>query len=54
MWPNPQESWSHLLKKSLLENFNFCGVEEEGDVSATQYYLDDVFTSKELLGLEKT
>ena len=28
MWPNPQEMriWSHLLKKSLLENFIFCAV----------------------------
>ena len=25
MWPNPQE-WSHLLKKSLMENFIFCVV----------------------------
>ena len=24
--------WSHLLKKSLLESFIFCGVEEEGDL----------------------
>ena len=23
--------WPHLLKKSLLENFIFCGEEEEGD-----------------------
>ena len=28
MWPNPQELriWSHLLKKSLIENFIFCAV----------------------------
>ena len=26
MWPNPQETWSHLLKKSLMENFIFCTV----------------------------
>ena len=28
MWPNPQYSaiWSHLLKKSLMENFDFCVV----------------------------
>ena len=25
MWPNPQ-FWSHLLKKSLMENFIFCAV----------------------------
>ena len=26
MRPNPQETWSHLLKKSLMENFIFCTV----------------------------
>ena len=29
MWPNPQKIvgiWSHLLKKSLMENFIFCAV----------------------------
>ena len=28
MWPNPQEIavWSHLPKKSLMENFIFCAV----------------------------
>ena len=28
MWPNPEESaiWSHLLKKSLIENFIFLAV----------------------------
>ena len=28
MWPNPQKLriWSHLLKKSLTENFIFCAV----------------------------
>ena len=28
MWPNPQllRIWSHLLKKSLIENFIFCAV----------------------------
>ena len=27
MWPNPQLLiWSHLLKKSLMENFIFCAV----------------------------
>ena len=28
MWPNPQELriWSHLLKKSLMENFIFCAM----------------------------
>ena len=32
MWPNQQEPWSDLLKKTLLENFIFCGVEDEGDL----------------------
>ena len=33
MWPNPvtfdqiDQIWSHLLKKSLMENFIFCVVE---------------------------
>ena len=26
MRPNPQETWSHLLKNSLMENFIFCTV----------------------------
>ena len=27
MWPNLQvRMWSHLLKKSLMENFFFCAV----------------------------
>ena len=28
MWPNRRKLriWSHLLKKSLMENFNFCAV----------------------------
>ena len=28
MWPNPQKTriWSHLLNKSLMENFIFCAV----------------------------
>ena len=27
MWPNPQ-IWSHLLKKSLIENFFLCAADE--------------------------
>ena len=31
MRPNPQETafWSHLLEKSLMENFIFCAVTVE-------------------------
>ena len=29
MWPNPQETvvWTHLLNKSLMENFIFYAME---------------------------
>ena len=32
MWPDPQETadWSHLLKKSLMENFIFLSSERGG------------------------
>ena len=40
MWPNPQETadsvqriWSHLLRKSLMENFIFCAVTPCSSVS---------------------
>ena len=35
MLPNPQETadtWSHLLKKSFMENFIFCAVRANGKI----------------------
>ena len=38
MWPNPQlQIWSHLLKKSLMENFIFCAVYESFMLIVTKY-----------------
>ena len=31
--------WSHLLKKSLMENFFFCAVSEEDNFSLGKYFL---------------
>ena len=40
MWPNLR-SWSHLLKKSLIENFSFCAVWRFTQYNIDSYY-DDI------------
>ena len=42
MWPNPVTFWSHLLNKSLMENFIFC---------ALLYVLGEITESHEMLPL---
>ena len=35
--------WSHLLKKSLMENFIFCAVDTVQLVFVAHYYVDNIF-----------
>ena len=47
--------WSHLLKKSLLENFIFLlNGRRRGSFPLSNNYSEDVFALKDFLGLEKT